>query len=36
MKTAKIILVVLMLSGVGFSALADKGIGKKKQIKSKS
>ncbi len=33
MKTAKIILVVLMLSGVGFSALADKGIGKKSKSK---
>ena len=29
MKKAKMILVVLMLSGIGFSAMADKGIGKK-------
>ena len=28
-KKAKMILVVLMLSGIGFSAMADKGIGKK-------
>jgi hypothetical protein len=33
MKTAKMILVVLMFSGVGFSALADKGIGKKNKSK---
>ena len=29
MKKAKMILIVLMLSGIGFSAMADKGIGKK-------
>ncbi len=34
-KKAKIILVVLMLSGIGFSALADKGIGKKTKTKAK-
>jgi hypothetical protein len=28
-KKAKMILIVLMLSGIGFSAIADKGIGKK-------
>ena len=33
MNRAKIILVVLMLSGIGFSALADKGIGKKSKAK---
>lgn len=33
MKMAKMILVVLMLSGMGFSALADKGIGKKNKNK---
>src|SRR6187399_2574755 len=33
MKMAKMILVVLMLSGIGFSALADKGIGKKSKTK---
>ncbi len=33
MKMAKIILVVIMLSGVAFSALADKGIGKKNKTK---
>ena len=33
MKKAKMILVVLMFSGVGFSALADKGIGKKSKSK---
>ena len=33
MNRAKIILVVLMLSGIGFSALADKGIGKKSKSK---
>lgn len=32
-KKAKMILVVLMLSGIGFSALADKGIGKKNKAK---
>jgi hypothetical protein len=30
LKKAKMILVILMLSGIGFSAMADKGIGKKK------
>lgn len=29
LKKAKMILVILMLSGIGFTALADKGIGKK-------
>jgi hypothetical protein len=33
LKKAKMILVVLMLSGVGFSALADKGVGKKNKTK---
>ena len=33
MKKAKMILVVVMLSGIGFSALADKGIGKKNKSK---
>lgn len=33
MKNAKMILVVIMLSGIGFSALADKGIGKKSKSK---
>ena len=33
MKMAKMILVVLMFSGIGFSALADKGIGKKNKTK---
>ena len=33
LKKAKIILVVLMLSGIGFSAMADKGIGKKNKTK---
>jgi len=32
-KKAKMILIVLMLSGIGFSALADKGIGKKNKSK---
>ncbi len=32
-KKAKMILIVLMLSGVGFSAMADKGIGKKNKTK---
>lgn len=32
-KKAKMILVVLMLSGIGFSAMADKGIGKKSKAK---
>lgn len=35
MKKAKLILVVLMLSGIGFSAMADKGIGKKNKAKAK-
>ena len=34
MKTAKIILVVLMLSGIAYSALADKGIGRKNKTKT--
>ena len=33
MKKAKMILIVLMLSGIGFSAMADKGIGKKNKSK---
>ena len=33
LKKAKIMLVVLMLSGIGFSAMADKGIGKKNKTK---
>ena len=33
MKKAKMILIVLMLSSIGFSALADKGIGKKSKAK---
>ena len=33
MNRAKILFVVLMLSGIGFSALADKGIGKKSKSK---
>ena len=33
LKKAKMILVVLMLIGIGFSALADKGIGKKNKTK---
>ena len=33
LKKAKMVLVVLMLSGIGFSALADKGIGKKNKTK---
>ncbi len=32
-KKAKIILIVLMLSSIGFSAMADKGIGKKNKSK---
>lgn len=32
-KKAKMVLFVLMLSGVGFSAMADKGIGKKNKTK---
>jgi hypothetical protein len=30
---AKILVIVLMLSGIGFSAMADKGIGKKSKSK---
>lgn len=33
MKKAKIILVVTVLSGIAFSALADKGIGRKSKTK---
>ena len=33
MKKAKILLVIITLSGVAFSALADKGIGKKNKTK---
>lgn len=33
MKRAKIILVVTVLSGIAFSALADKGIGRKSKTK---
>ena len=33
MKKAKMILIVLMFSSIGFSALADKGIGKKSKSK---
>lgn len=33
LKKAKLILIVLMLSGIGFSAMADKGIGKKSKSK---
>lgn len=33
MKKAKMILVVVMLSGIAFSALADRGIGKKNKTK---
>ena len=33
LKKAKLILIVLMLSGIGFSAMADKGIGKKNKSK---
>ena len=33
LKKAKMVLVVLMLSGICFSALADKGIGKKNKTK---
>jgi len=32
-KKAKMIVIVLMLSGIGFSAMADKGIGKKNKSK---
>lgn len=33
LKKAKMLLVILMLSGIGFSAMADKGIGKKNKAK---
>ena len=33
LKKAKMVLIVLMLSGVGFNAMADKGIGKKNKTK---
>lgn len=33
MKKAKLILIILMFSSIGFSALADKGIGKKSKSK---
>lgn len=33
LKKAKMILIVLMFSGIGFSAMADKGIGKKNKSK---
>lgn len=32
-KKAKLILIITMLSGIGFSAMADKGIGKKNKAK---
>jgi len=32
-KKAKMIVIILMLSGIGFSAMADKGIGKKNKSK---
>ena len=34
MKKAKMVLIILMFSGIGFSAMADKGIGKKNKSKS--
>ena len=34
MKKAKIVLVVVMLSSITFSALADKGVGKKSKAKA--
>ncbi len=34
MKKAKMIVVVLILSGIGFSAMADKGVGKKNKAKA--
>ena len=34
MKQAKMILIILMSSGIGFSAMADKGIGKKNKAKT--
>jgi hypothetical protein len=33
LKKAKMVLIILMLSGIGFSAMADKGIGKKNKTK---
>jgi hypothetical protein len=33
LKKAKMLLIILMLSGIGFSASADKGIGKKNKAK---
>lgn len=33
LKKVKMILIVLMLSGIGFSAMADKGVGKKNKTK---
>mgnify|MGYP006377081375 CR=1 FL=1 len=33
MKKSKMILVIVMLSGIAYSALADKGIGKKSKVK---
>lgn len=32
-KKAKLTLIIIMLSGIGFSAMADKGIGKKNKAK---
>ena len=34
MKKARMILIILMFSGIGFSAMADKGIGKKNKSRS--
>ncbi|MEO6539593.1 MAG: hypothetical protein ABIN74_01330 [Ferruginibacter sp.] len=34
MTKARMILIILMFSGIGFSAMADKGIGKKNKSKS--
>lgn len=34
MKKAKMVLIILMFSGIGFSAMADKGIGKKNKAKA--
>ncbi|MCB0709988.1 MAG: hypothetical protein KDC15_11420 [Chitinophagaceae bacterium] len=33
MKTSKMILLIVMLAGIAFSAWADKGIGKKSKVK---
>jgi len=33
MKTSKMILIIVMLGGIAFSAWADKGIGKKSKVK---